>query len=92
LFEPRVVSESYAIDILKQKGVRMLPDMDAAFSEISGISETGPSEWESLEKNERLRYLKILAGFHARMVEGAANNLLIRIHQTIPESLEFSSD
>ncbi len=84
VFEARVMIECYSIDLLKQQGLTTVSEMASLFERACNID---PLKWDSIERKERLKCLKVLADFHTKLVELAGNNLLIHFHQTITYNL-----
>lgn len=82
--EAREMIECFSIDILKQHNIT---EVSSLFSALDSGSKIAFSRWLDVDKVERLKYLRILANFHTKLVELAGNELLIRFHQTITHKL-----
>ena len=50
---------------------------------FSRVSELSRIKWEQLNREERVKYLKMLADFHTKLIEASGNKLFIHFHQTI---------
>jgi DNA-binding GntR family transcriptional regulator len=82
LCEVREMIECYTIDLLKNKNIRDLPEVDLALAEGSRLSL--PSV-ENL--NEMVHYHKVFADFHIKLVESAGNGRLLQIYKSISTNL-----
>jgi DNA-binding GntR family transcriptional regulator len=84
VFEARVMIESYAIDLFKKRNLVAIPEIASVFA---AANEVPAFTWDAIDKKERLKYLKLLADFHTKVVEAADNNMLLHFHQTITYNL-----
>jgi DNA-binding GntR family transcriptional regulator len=82
VFQARVMIECYAIDLLKAKNIRYLPEMESALESTSGL--TIPS-YENKEKV--LRYLETLIAYHKKLIESTGNLWVQRFYNSIHPSL-----
>jgi len=82
VFQARVMIECYAIDLLKAKNIRYLPEMESALESASGL--TIPS-YEN--KEEVLRYLETLIAYHKKLIESTGNLWVQRFYNSIHASL-----
>lgn len=80
--EARLMIECYSIDLLQKKGVKNFSSLDAAVSESSMAGIKSPDD-----SMEVLRYLRVFADFHLKLVELTGNPRLIQFHQSILNSL-----
>jgi DNA-binding GntR family transcriptional regulator len=81
--EARLMIEGYSIDLLQKKEVKDFSLLDAALSEASmaGIKSIIDDPMEIL------RYLRVFADFHVKLVVLTGNSHLIHYHQSILNSL-----
>lgn len=82
LYQVREMIECYAIDLLKNKNVRDLPQAKLALEETSSLSL--PS---SYDPDEILRYHMIFANFHISLIESTGNHRLFEIYNVISSNL-----
>jgi len=80
VYEARLMIEENALERLKTQKITFIPEVVSIFSRIS---ELGPIEWERLNKEERVKHLKILADFHTKLIEASGNKLFIHFYRTI---------
>ncbi len=80
VYEARLMIEENALERLKIGKITSIPEMVSIFSQIS---ELGRIEWERLNKEERVKHLKILADFHTKLIEASGNKLFIHFYRTI---------
>jgi len=82
IFEVREMIECAAIDLLKAKGIKNLPEVASVLKETADL--TIPT---SSDPRERFEYLKAIANFHIKLVESANNSRLTHFFNTIFISL-----
>jgi len=82
VFEARVMIECYAIDLLKAKKVRKLPDMEAALKATFSLSVPSYED-----KDDVLRYLETVIAFHRKLIESTGNHWVQRFYNSIHPSL-----
>ncbi len=80
VYEARLMIEEHAIERLQRGKITVIPELVSIFSKISDF---GRIEWERLDNQERVEYLKILADFHTKLIEASGNKLLSHFHRTI---------
>ena len=78
VFQAREMFECYAIDILKEKKIRELPDVSSAISIAAGLSE--PSHQNS---QEMLKYFMIRSSCHLKLVQASSNDWLVNFYNSI---------
>ncbi len=84
LFDARFMIESFAIDLLKKRNMRTIPEMVAVFQRAN---EDIPFKLKTIGKRQRLTHLKHLANIHAKLVESAGNQRLVSFHRTLNYSM-----
>jgi len=82
VFQARVMIECYAVDLLKAKNIRDLPELESALESTSGLAI--PS-YEN--KKEVLRYLETVIAFHRKLIESTGNLWVLRFYNSIHPSL-----
>jgi len=82
VFQARVMIECWAIDLLKAKNIRYLPDVESALALTSGLSLPSYDNRE-----EMLGYLKTVIAYHRKLVESAGNRWLVHFYNSIHSSL-----
>lgn len=82
VFEARIMIECYAIDFLKAKKVRKLPEVEETLRKTCGLSfpSTGSRE-------EVLQYLQRVIAFHRKLIEITRNHWIERFYESIHPSL-----
>jgi len=80
--QARVMIECYSIDLLQKKEAKDFSSLDAAVSEASMAGIKSPDD-----PMEILRYLRVFADFHIKLVVLTGNSRLIHFHQSILNSL-----
>lgn len=80
----RQMIELYALDLMKEKKIRDLPQVDSIVWRRSGIPMPSPND--SIET--KLEYLASSHEYHTSLVESADNTKLIQFYQTIYSSIE----
>ena len=78
----REMFESYAIDLLRTKGISDLPKVSLALEMASKLSL--PQEGD---RDQRIKYLKIFSDFHTQMVEAVGNRRLTYFYKSIQATL-----
>jgi len=71
LYQVREMVECYAIELLKRKSIRNLPE---AVSSLEAFSRLSIPDSDNME--QRLNYLKASYDFHIKLVESSGNKLL----------------
>ena len=82
LYEMREMFECFAIDLLKAQNISSLPDVSSVLILASGLS-IPPAD----DQNQRLKYHKIFAGFHIKLVEASGNSRLNYFYNSIQSAL-----
>lgn len=82
IFQAREMIECFAIDVLKEKRIRDLPDVDSALAATAGVAM--PTTSDAYEKFD---YLKAIANFHISLVKSASNSRLSRFYDAITYNL-----
>jgi len=82
IFKARVMIECYAIDLLKERKIRELPEIEKAIQATMML--TSPS-YENTE--DVLRYLETVIAFHRKLIESTGNHWIQRFYQSIHPSL-----
>jgi DNA-binding GntR family transcriptional regulator len=82
VYQARKMIECYAIDLLKAKNIRDLPQVAAALTQTTDLSLPSNAAPE-----EKLSYLMAFANFHIRLVESAGNSRLTHFYQAISSNL-----
>jgi len=82
IFEAREMIECAAIDLLKTRGIRDLPDVTSALKKTADLPMPTSSD-----PYERFQYLKAIADFHIKLVESAGNSRLSHFYNAIFSSL-----
>lgn len=84
VYQARMMIEFYAFDILKEKNIKNFSQINEAFIAVSNLDL---SRLPNADSKERLKYLRMLADFHTKLVESTQNHLLIHFHKTITYKL-----
>ena len=82
VYKAREMLECYAIDILKAKDIRELPNVIASVESASDSSI--PSQDN---KEEVFTYLKAFVDFHIKLIESTGNNWVIHFYASISSHL-----
>ena len=82
IYQAREMLECYAIDILKAKNIRMLPNVTASVESASDLSI--PSQDN---KEEVFTYLKAFVDFHIKLIESTGNNWVVHFYNSISSHL-----
>jgi DNA-binding GntR family transcriptional regulator len=82
VYHARKMIECYAIDLLKIKNIRDLPQVAATLNCTSDLSLP-----DSAKPEERLNYLMAFADFHIKLVRAAGNSRLIHCYDIIFSNL-----
>jgi DNA-binding GntR family transcriptional regulator len=84
VYHTRKMIECYAIELLRIKNMRDLPQVAAALDYTSDLSVPEPT---SENPEDRLNYLMAFADFHVKLVEAAGNSRLIHFYDIISSNL-----
>ena len=79
LYQAREMIEVYAVDLLKERGVKELPEVENALSDAAGLAM--PEEKDPAE--EKLHYILAFAAFHDAIVGSSQNRQLIHFYRRI---------
>lgn len=82
VYETREMIECYAVDILRAKSIRDLPDVASALAASSRLSMP-----QNNEKEAKLEYFDALVNYHIKLVEAAGNGRLIHFYNAISFNL-----
>jgi len=82
VYETREMIECYAVDILRAKQIRSLPQVASALAASSRLSMP-----QNDEKERKLEYFNALVNYHIKLVEAAGNGRLIHFYNTISFNL-----
>jgi len=82
VYQAREMLEYYAIDILKAKNIRKVPNVTASIESESNLSIPSQDNRE-----EVFLYIKAFAGFHIKLIESTGNNWLLHFYNSIGSSL-----
>jgi len=82
VYQMREMLECYAIDLLKAKNISSLPEVSSALTSASGLIIPPDND-----QDQRLKYLKIFADFHIKLVEASVNNRLSYFYKSIQSTL-----
>ena len=82
IFEVRDMIECAAIDLLKAKGIKNLPEVASAVEKAAGLPIPVSSD-----PHKRFQYLKAVDDFHIKLVESAGNSRLTHFFSAIFISL-----
>ncbi len=83
VYEARCMIESFAIDVLEAAGIRDLPTVEQASSEISEFSLPPMSD-----KPAMLNYVTVMAEFHVRIIEATENSWISNFYESITVNLK----
>ncbi len=78
VFEVREMIECAAVDLLKAKRIRSLPDVASVLKKTAGLSIPNSSD-----PHIRFQYLKAIDDFHIKLVESAGNSRLTGFYNAI---------
>lgn len=76
VYQTREMIECFAVDLLKTKNMRDLPEMERAITNIAQADQT-----------QKVAYLEAFNQFHVKLVESTGNPLLIHFQQAISSNL-----
>jgi DNA-binding GntR family transcriptional regulator len=82
VYQMREMLECFAVDLLKAQNISSLPEVSSALTSESGLL-IPPDD----DQDQRLKYLKIFADFHIKMVETPGNNRLDYFYKSIQSTL-----
>lgn len=82
VYQAREMLECYAIDLLKAKNIRDLPNVTASVESASDLSIPSQDNRE-----EVFTYLKAFVDFHTKLVESTGNNWVIHFYNSISSHL-----
>lgn len=82
VYQMREMLECYAVDLLKANNISSLPEVSSALTSASGLS-IPPED----DQDQRLKYLKIFANFHIKLVGASGNNRLDYFYKSIQSTL-----
>jgi DNA-binding GntR family transcriptional regulator len=82
VYQMREMLECFAVDLLKAQNISSLPEVSLALTSESGLL-IPPDD----DQDQRLKYLKIFADFHIKMVEAPGNNRLDYFYKSIQSTL-----
>jgi DNA-binding GntR family transcriptional regulator len=82
VYQAREMLECYAIDFLKGKKIRDLPNVTASVESASKLSIPSQDDPE-----EVFTYLKAFADFHIKLIESTGNNWVIHFYNSISSHL-----
>lgn len=82
VYQMREMLECYAVDLIKSKNILSLPKVYSALASATGLS-IPPED----DQDQRLKYLKIFADFHIKLVEASGNNRLDYFYRSIQSTL-----
>jgi DNA-binding GntR family transcriptional regulator len=82
VFQVRVMIECFAIDLLKAKNIRSLPDVESALALSSGLCIPTNDN-----KQEMLKYLESRIACHRKLITSADNDCLVHFYDSIHSSL-----
>lgn len=87
IFEAREMIECFAIDLLRAKNIRDLPNVASALEVTADLfPPTSPDPYE------KFNYLKAIANFHIKLIESAGNVRLNRFYYSIFSNLARYQD
>ncbi len=82
IYQAREMLECFAIELMAEKKIRRLPDVESALQRTANLKFP-----EEDDPSVRFNYLKLIADFHIKLVEGAQNSRLWFYYQSIFPSL-----
>ena len=82
IYQARVMLECYAIDILKAKNIRELPNVIASVESASNLSIPSQDNREKV-----FTYLKAFVDFHIKLIESTGNNWVVHFYDSISSHL-----
>ncbi len=82
VYQTREMLECYAIDLLKAKNIRDLPNVTASVESASDLSIPSQDNRE-----EVFTYLKDFVDFHIKLIESTGNNWVIHFYNSISSHL-----
>lgn len=83
VYEARCMIESFAIDVLEARGVKILPKAEQALEDISACSLPPMSD-----KQAMLNYVTVMADFHVRLIEATENSWVSNFYESITVTLK----
>lgn len=87
IFEARDMIECFAVELLKTKGIREIPEASKALAAARRLRMPKTSD-----PYEKFSYLKAIADFHISLVKASDNSRLSRFYQAIFSSLARYQD
>jgi len=82
VYQAREMLECYAIDLLKAKNIRDLPNVIASVEAASDLSIPSQDNRE-----EVFTYLKAFVDFHIKLIESTGNNWVVHFYNSISSHL-----
>jgi DNA-binding GntR family transcriptional regulator len=82
VYQMREMLECYAVDLLRSKNILSLQEVSSTLTSASGLL-IPPDD----DQDQRLKYLKIFADFHIKLVEASGNNRLDYFYKSIQSTL-----
>jgi DNA-binding GntR family transcriptional regulator len=82
VYQMREMLECFAVDLLKAQNISSLQEVSSALTLASALS-IPPED----DQDQHLKYLKIFADFHIKMVEASGNNRLDYFYKSIQSTL-----
>jgi len=82
VYQAREMLECYAIDLLKARNIRDLPNVTASVESASDLSIPSQDNRE-----EVFTYLKAFVDFHIKLIESAGNHWVIHFYNSISSHL-----
>jgi DNA-binding GntR family transcriptional regulator len=82
IYQAREMFECYAIDILKAKDIRELPNVIASVESASDLSIPSQDNREEI-----FTYLKAFVDFHIKLIESTGNNWVVHFYDSISSHL-----
>jgi DNA-binding GntR family transcriptional regulator len=82
IYQAREMLECYAIDILKEKNIKILPNVIESVESASNLSI--PSQDN---KDEVFTYLKAFVDFHIKLIKATDNNWVVHFYNSISSHL-----
>lgn len=82
VFQAREMIECYAVELLKQKGIRGLPQLASVLEVTADLPMPA-----NADPYKKYHYLKTIANFHINLVQAAGNSRLSRWYNSLFPSL-----
>jgi len=82
IYDARRMIECFAIELLKEKGIRTLRPLELSLTASAQAPIPPPDDIPKM-----MEYWKILSDFHVKLVEASGASLLIHFYTTISENL-----